>query len=62
MDNNLSQKAKDYGVFDAYVIWYVRNIVDQRLWALVVPHFLAQLTAINLCAHICAIYIYIELA
>ena len=34
MDTNLSQRAKDYGAFDAYVIWYLRNIMDWRLQAL----------------------------
>ena len=33
MYNSLSQKMRDYGAFDAYVIQYVRNIVDQRLRA-----------------------------
>ena len=42
MDTNLSQRGKEYGTFDAYVMWNVRNIVDQRLHALVVPHFLVQ--------------------
>ena len=44
MDNDLSQRAKNYGAFDAYRIWYLRNIMDQRLRALVVLLFLAQLS------------------
>ena len=31
MDNNLTTHAQDYGVFDAYVIRYVRTIAVQWL-------------------------------
>ena len=31
IDNDLSQNTRDYGAFDAYVIRYVGNILDQRL-------------------------------
>ena len=44
MYNNLSQKARDYGAFDAYVIRHVGNIADQRLWAVDALHFLAWLS------------------
>ena len=37
MDKGLSKEAKDYGAFDAYVIWSIRHAVDQRLRALEVP-------------------------
>ena len=51
MDSNLSQRAKDYGAFDAYVMWYVRNSVDQRLWAVEVPRFLVKFSTYSVYWH-----------
>ena len=31
MDNASSKVAKDYEVVDAYMIWFIRHAVDQRL-------------------------------
>ena len=52
MNSNLGQEAKDYGVFDVYVIWYIRKIVDQRLQALEVSYFLAQLSTYHTFRHV----------
>ena len=52
MDDDLSQRSNTYGMFYVYVIWYVRNIVDQRFQALVVARFLPQLSMCSAFWHV----------
>ena len=52
MDKDLNKEAKDYGPFDAYVIWSIRHAVDQRLRALEVPPFLAYLSTCSAFHHV----------
>ena len=42
--NDLSQETKDHGAFNTYVIWSIRQLMDQRLRVLEVPCFLVQLS------------------
>ena len=51
-NNDLSQEANNYGVFDAYVILYNGQIMDQRLQAYEVPHFLTHLGTYHDCCHV----------
>ena len=44
MDNALSQKAREYEMCDAYVIWHVGDGGDQRLRAVYAPQFTAWLS------------------
>jgi hypothetical protein len=52
MDNNLIQKVRGYGAFDAYVIQYAGNIADQLSQAVDVTHFLARLSTCSAFWHV----------
>ena len=52
MDKGLSKEAKDYGAFDAYVIWSIRIAVGQRLRALEVSPIPGDLSTCSAFRHV----------